>query len=189
MISRPVFDMFSSSMEVTFVLYQKHPVLHLSSETFRKLQYEFQAIQAELKTVPVHWDIVNLRNRLITQLVHREAGNKYDYLKVYRTVPALLKYHNLVDVYFKEQKTVAFYADQLHISPNYLNILCKRHLQVPAMFLIQNRATLEAKRLLHASEMPIKEIAFELGFNDLAHFSNFFKNKTGASPRSFRSQL
>ncbi|MFD2247606.1 AraC family transcriptional regulator [Pontibacter ruber] len=189
MISQAVFDMFSTSLEFTFVLYQKHPVLPLSSETFQKLRYEFQAIQGELSMEPVHWNIINLRNRLIVQLVSREANDRHNSLRAYRLVPALLKYHNLVDVYFKEQKTVAFYADQLHISANYLNILCKRHLQVPAMFLIHNRFLLEAKRLLHASELSIMDIAFELGFSDLAHFSNFFKNKTGVSPRSFRSQL
>jgi AraC family transcriptional regulator, transcriptional activator of pobA len=186
MVSRPVFDMFSSSLELTFVLYQRQPVLDLPPETFSKLQYEFQAIQAELSITPVHWDIVNLRNRLIAQLVSREAESRHDYLKVFRAVPALMRYHQLVDEYFKVQKTVAFYADQLHISANYLNILCKRHLQVPALFLIHNRIVLEAKRLLHASEMPVKEIAFDLGFSDLAHFSNFFKSKTGVSPRSFR---
>ncbi|MDO6388585.1 helix-turn-helix transcriptional regulator [Pontibacter sp. BT731] len=189
MISQPVFEIFSSSLELTFVLYQKQPVLELSSETFSQLQHEFQSIDAELSRAPVHWNIVNLRNQLIAQLVNREAGEKYDYLKVYRAVPALMKYQHLVDVYFKEQKSVAFYADQLHISANYLNILCKRNLQVPALFLIHTRIILEAKRLLHASELPVKEIAFDLGFSDLAHFSNFFKSKTGMSPRSFREQL
>jgi AraC family transcriptional regulator, transcriptional activator of pobA len=189
MISQPVFEVFSSSLELTFVLYQPQPVLDLSFGTFSKLQYEFQAIQAELSITTVHRDIVNLRNRLIAQLVSREAESRHDYLKVFRAVPPLMRYHQLVNEHFKVQKTVAFYADQLHISANYLNILCKRHVQVPALFLIHNRIILEAKRLLHASEMPVKEIAFDLGFSDLAHFSNFFKSRTGVSPRSFRNQL
>ncbi|PKV75902.1 AraC-like DNA-binding protein [Pontibacter ramchanderi] len=189
MIDRPVFDKFTSSLELTFVLYQLQPVLQLSTSTFTKLQYEFKAIQAELGIMPVHWDIVNLRNRLIAQLVSREAENRHDYLEVFRTVPMLMRFYQMVDVNYKAQKTVAFYADQLHISANYLNILCKRHLQVPALFLIHSRIVLEAKRLLHASELPVKEITFDLGFSDLAHFSNFFKSKTGVSPRSFREQL
>ncbi|OKL40100.1 AraC family transcriptional regulator [Pontibacter flavimaris] len=189
MISRPVFETFSSSLELSFALYQKHPVISLSPDVFRKLQYEFRAIRDELSIKPLDWNIINLRSRLIAQLVSREAESKYEILTVYRAAPALWKYHSLVDLYFKEQKTVAFYAEKLHISANYLNILCKKHLQVSAMYLIHNRVTLEAKRLLRASDMSVKEIAFELGFNDLAYFSNFFKGQTGASPRSFRGLL
>lgn len=189
MISRSLFETFSASLEFSFILYQKYPVINLSPEVFRKLQYEFQSIRDELSVKPVHWSIVNLRSRLIAQLISREAESKFEDLTLYRAAPALLKYHALVDAHFKEHKTVAAYADRLHISANYLNILCRKHFHVPAMFLIQTRITLEAKRLLRASEMSIKEIAFELGFNDLAYFSNFFKSQTGISPRGFRKQL
>jgi AraC-like DNA-binding protein len=189
MISRPLFENFSASLEFSFVLYQKHPVIKLSPTVFRKLQYEFLSIRDELGIRPVHWNIINLRSRLVAQLLSREAEEKYEDITVYRAAPALLKYHRLVDAFFKEHKTVAFYADQLNISANYLNILCKKHLQVSALYLIQKRITLESKRLLRASELSIKEIAFELGFNDLAYFSNFFKSQTGISPRAFRKQL
>ncbi|MCP2044447.1 helix-turn-helix domain-containing protein [Pontibacter sp. HSC-36F09] len=189
MISKPFFELFTSSLQFSFVLYQNHPVIELSPAAFRKLQYEFQSIRDELSIKPVHWGIVNLRSRLIAQLISREAESKFEDLTLYRAAPALLKYHALVDLHFKEHKTVAAYADRLHISANYLNILCKKQLQVSAMFLIQTRITLEAKRLLRASEMSIKEIAYELGFNGLAYFSNFFKNQTGVSPRGFRKQL
>lgn len=189
MISRPVFETFSASLQFSFVHFQHHPVISLSPGTFQKLLYEFQAIQQELSLKPPHWDIVNLRSRIIAQLVSREAERKFADLMLYRAKPVLFQYHSLVNIHFKEQKSVAFYAAQLHISANYLNILCKRHLQVPATFLIQSRVILEAKRLIQASEKSIKEIAFELGFNDHAYFSNFFKHQTGTSPRTFREEL
>ncbi|WP_235925582.1 helix-turn-helix domain-containing protein [Pontibacter burrus] len=189
MISRPVFEIFSSSLELSFVLYQKQPVISLSSEAFRKLRYEFQAVRDELNSKPIDWIIIKLRSQIIAQLVSHEAESRNELFSVYRAAPALVKYHNLIDRYFQEQKTVAFYAEKLHISANYLNILCKRHLQVSAMYLIQNRVMLEAKRLLRATELSVKEIAFELGFSDLAYFSNFFKRQTGSSPRSFRAKL
>lgn len=189
MVSRPVFETFSSSLELSFVLYRKHPVISLARDTFRKLRYEFLAVRDELNSKPIDWVIVKLRSQIVAQLVSHEAESKNELSSVYRAAPALLKYQNLVDAYFKEQKTVAFYAEKLHISANYLNILCRKHLQVSAMYLIQNRVTLEAKRLLRASDMSIKEIAFDLGFSDLAYFSNFFKGQTGSSPRLFRSQL
>lgn len=71
----------------------------------------------------------------------------------------------------------------------FLNILCKRQFQVPAMFFIQKRVTLEAKRMILSTDMSLKEIAFELGFSDPAYFSNFFRAQTGSSPREFKTEL
>ncbi|MBZ4188508.1 helix-turn-helix domain-containing protein [Niabella beijingensis] len=189
MVSRPVFETFSDSLRFSFVLYQNHPVIDLSPAVFQKILYEFRAVEEELALKPVQWGIVNLRSRLIAELVSREAERRFEDLTVYRTKPVLYKYHSLVDLHFRDEKSVAFYARQLHITPNYLNILCKRHFNVPATFLIQNRVVLEAKRLMQATEKSVKEIAFELGFSDLAYFSNFFKTQTGLSPKAFRGQL
>nr|WP_307735086.1 helix-turn-helix domain-containing protein [Chitinophaga nivalis] len=189
MISRRIFETFSSSLHFSFLLYQNHPVIHLAPGIFQQLLYEFKAIQQELGRGTIDWDIIHLRSQLIAQLVCREAENKFDDMLIYQAKPVLFKYHALVDAAFKEQKSVSFYADQLHITPNYLNILCKRHLHMTATSLIQNRVTLEAKRLLRASDKSVKEIAFELGFHDLAYFSNFLKSQTGISPREFRGEL
>ena len=71
------------------------------------------------------------------------------------------------------------------MSPNYLTVLCKTTVNVAAAVLIHNRVILESKRLIQASELSIKEIAFELGYEDPAYFSNFFKSHTGSSPRQF----
>ncbi|MGJ7030493.1 helix-turn-helix domain-containing protein [Niabella hirudinis] len=189
MISRRVFETFADSLRFSFVLYQHHPVIELPEKVFQKLLYEFRSVEEELKQQPVHWETVHLRARLIAQLASREAEQKFADLEVYRTKPVLFRYHALIDLHFREQKLVTFYAEQLHITPNYLNILCKRHFHVPATFLIQSRVILEAKRLMQVSEKSVKEIAYELGFSDLSYFSNFFKDKTGLSPREFRGQL
>ncbi|EEI93761.1 transcriptional regulator, AraC family [Sphingobacterium spiritivorum ATCC 33300] len=189
MISKRVFETFSTSMQFSFLLYQRHPTINLSQPLFHDLLFEFENLKRELALHPVYWDIVYSRSKLITQLVNREVERKFDDISLYRTNPILLRYHSLIDYYFKEEKTVTFYADKLNISANYLNILCKNNLQVTALYLIQTRTTLEAKRLLQSSQKTIKEITFELGFNDIPYFSNFFKGQTGVSPRQFREQL
>lgn len=188
MISGDLFKTLSSSLSFSFTVYNNHPVIDLDADSFSKLLYEVQSIQIELQRKDMSNDIVALRCRLILQLVNREAEKKFADLKAYHAAPLLFEYYNLVDLHFKEQKLVSFYAGRLNISSNYLNILCKKHLYVPAMSFIQKRITLEAKRLLQASDMSVKEIAYELGFNDVAYFSNFFKTHTSLSPRVFRGQ-
>ncbi|GGN03912.1 AraC family transcriptional regulator [Dyadobacter beijingensis] len=189
MVGRRAFETSSNFLRLSFILYRSHQVIDLPEAVFETLCYELEALEKELAASSVDWDMVQLRSRVALQLVSREAEHIFDDIGAYRANPILPRYHALVDAHFRTHKNVAFYADQLNISPNYLNILCKRHLHVPATFLIHHRVGLESKRLLLVSGQSAKEIAFELGFSDLPHFSNFFKAQTGLSPRAFRNQL
>lgn len=189
MVGRRAFEASANFFRLSFILYRNHQVVDLPAEAFEALCYELEAMEKELAEEDVDWDMVQLRSRVALQLVSREAERVYEDIGAFRANPLLFRYHALVDTRYKTHKTVAFYADQLNISANYLNILCKRHLHVPATFLIHNRVALEAKRLLLVSGQSAKEIAFELGFSDLPHFSNFFKAQTGLSPRAFRNAL
>lgn len=191
MISKRIFETFSSSLDLSFLLYQSHPVVNLSPKSFQLLMYEFQSVRTELKQQPINWNLIYLRSNIIAHLVNREAEQRFKDISLYRNNPVLQQYLSLVETHFREEKSVAFYAKQLHITPNYLNILCKRHFKIPATFFIQKRVTLEAKRMILATDkdLSLKEIAFELGFKDPAYFSNFFRTQTGSSPREFREQL
>ena len=51
---------------------------------------------------------------------------------------------------------------------------------------IQDRLALEAKRLLLHTSLSIKEVAYEIGFEEPLHFSGFFKKRVGVSPSQFR---
>lgn len=97
------------------------------------------------------------------------------------------KYHLLVELHFKKEHQLSFYANLLHKSPktisNYFTMFSKKTpLQV-----IHERIIAEAKRLVYYTDKSIKEIAHDLGFEDVAHFSKFFKNVTAKSPSEFRN--
>ena len=55
--------------------------------------------------------------------------------------------------------------------------------------LVQERTLLEAKRLLIHNEASISEIALQLGFDDPAYFSRFFKKCAGQSPKEFQVEF
>lgn len=189
MISQRIFETFTHSLRYNLVHYQNHPVLNLSRQIFREILYEFKAIESELLSETILWDIISARCSIIAQMVSREAEQAFEDLKIYHAKPVLFEYNKMINTYFRDQKSVSFYAGKLNISPNYLNILCKRHFHTSATSLIHNRLTLEAKRLLLTSKSSIKEIAYHLGFYDLAYFSKFFKSQTGLGPREFREML
>ena len=92
----------------------------------------------------------------------------------------------LVSKNFTTKKMVSDYADKLLVTPNYLNQIVKRISGFPASHHIQQYLIMEAKRQATQSCRSMKEIAYDLGFDDLAHFSKFFKSKSGINFSSFK---
>jgi AraC family transcriptional regulator, transcriptional activator of pobA len=87
---------------------------------------------------------------------------------------------------FLKKKMVIDYANELFISPNYLNEIVKRVSGFTASHHIQQRIVLEAKRLAIYTSSSMKEIAYFLGFEDIAYFSKFFKTFSGGNFRDFK---
>lgn len=93
-----------------------------------------------------------------------------------------------VDVHFRKEHSTTFYAQLLNITPDHLSRSIKGKLGKTAKEYIQTRITTEAKRLLFFTDLSNKEIGYELGFNEPANFSAFFKKCTSLSPSNFKKQ-
>lgn len=92
----------------------------------------------------------------------------------------------LVETHYRHQHGVQFYADLLHKSPKTLANVFALYNQQSPMQVIHERVALEAKRLLRYTDHSAKEIAYELGFEEVPHFSRFFKKQTGLAPTEFK---
>ena len=103
-----------------------------------------------------------------------------------RNAELLQNFMSLLEKNFKTKKMVADYADQLAVTPNYLNEVIKKITGYPAGYHIRQRVALEAKRQATYSNTCMKRIAYDLGFCDMAHFSKFFKNTTGMNFSDFK---
>jgi AraC family transcriptional activator of pobA len=86
-----------------------------------------------------------------------------------------------------ELRTAKDYADRLAIHVNHLNKVLKENTGKTTTEVITGRIAQEARILLKQTDWNISEIAFALGFEEVAHFSNFFKKQAGISPLAFRS--
>src|SRR5690554_1662588 len=91
-----------------------------------------------------------------------------------------------VDKNYKKEHSTTFYANELHITPDHLNRTFKAKTGKTAKDYIQARIITEAKRLLYFTDLANKEIAYEVGFNEPANFSAFFKKHTQLSPSHFK---
>lgn len=92
----------------------------------------------------------------------------------------------LVEANFLTQWSVAQYAQQLGLSTTHLNRLVRAASGRTAQALVHERLTREACRRLLYVAAPAASLAWELGFNDAAYFSRFFKRQTGLSPQAWR---
>ena len=99
------------------------------------------------------------------------------------------RFMNLLEKHFATKKMVSDYASDMAVTPNYLNEIVKKVSGFSASYHIQQRVVLEAKRLAYYSDVNMKEIAYGLGFEDIAHFSKYFKNVAGASFTDFKKDL
>ena len=104
------------------------------------------------------------------------------------------KYEGLLNDYFSTDKpqkyglpSVAYFAEELHLSPNYLGDLMKKETGKSAQEHIQFKLISLAKNHILDPDKSISQVAFELGFKYPQHFSRLFKNETGYTPNEFRS--
>lgn len=85
-----------------------------------------------------------------------------------------------------ELRSPKVFAERLSIHVNYLNRAIRKTTGRTTTDHIFERLTAEAKALLKHTDWNIAEISYVLGFEDQAHFNNFFKKQTAMSPSAFR---
>ena len=110
--------------------------------------------------------------------LNHNGDDSYDYIRLRKEV----------EKNFRQIHTVAEYSQRLGIAPKQLNELCRNYTGHTALEFIHARLVVEAKRLVKYSNKPIKQIAYDLHFTDAAHFTNFFKQKTGTTPVEFKGK-
>lgn len=84
-------------------------------------------------------------------------------------------------------KTPLDFSSTLGIHVNHLNKVLKETTGRSTTEIINGRITEEARILLKQTKWNVSEIAFALGFDEVAHFSNFFKKHTALSPLKYRN--
>jgi AraC family transcriptional regulator, transcriptional activator of pobA len=90
---------------------------------------------------------------------------------------------------FRSKHTPQDYAILLNISSNALAKITKTHFKKTLTNLITERIIIEAKRELYLTNKSVKEVAYELGYDDEYYFSRFFKKNVNISPQTYRETV
>jgi AraC-like DNA-binding protein len=179
----------------SFFSYEVNEALHLSKkerlmvvECLQKIEFEIaQNIDQHSKTLIVS-NIELLLNYCMRfygrQFITRSSVNK----------DILVRFENLLNDYFKRGTartlgipTVAWCAQQLHLSPNYFGDLIKKETGNTALEYIQSKLIDEAKTIIFDQSKSMNDIANQLGFKYQQHFTRLFKQKTGMTPNAYRN--
>lgn len=100
------------------------------------------------------------------------------------------RFQAFVENNLTEHPTIGRISEELALSTDSLYQLVKQYAGLSPKEFVTNRLMLEARRRLHYSErISVKELAFELGFNDPAYFSRLFKKVTGKTVAAFLQDL
>lgn len=92
----------------------------------------------------------------------------------------------LIDQHYKEERKLGFYAGKLHLSESGLHKLMGKYLDKTFTELMYDKLLIDAKKQLFTTNHSVKEISYDLGFNDPAYFSRFFKKQCTITPEQYR---
>ena len=100
----------------------------------------------------------------------------------------IINFYNLLNSNYSDKHFVSQYADILRLPPKELLRTFQRRGYKKPSEIIRDRTLLEAKKCLVTSNLCVKKIGEELGFEDPAYFSRFFKQNTGETALEFRNK-
>lgn len=180
--------------DYSFFLYEFHEALHLSErerqivmDCLAKIDMELnQSIDKHSKTL-ISTNIELFLNYCMRfydrQFITRDHVHK----------GILEKFESLLNSYFESDKplslglpSVAWCADQMHLSPNYFGDLVKKETGRSAQEYIQAKLMDVAKEKIFDRNKSVSEVAYELGFKYPQHFTRLFKQRVGHTPNEYR---
>ncbi len=174
-------------------VYQQ-PFILLDEHSKTNMEYLIRAIAYELKEEAFRKDealVAYLKILLVTAtrikleqqtLQDTETSNgKQQFL--------IQNLKNAIEDNFRSRHSASDYARMLHLTPASLARITKNHFNKTLSDLITERIIIEAKRELYLTDKTIKEIAYELGYEDEYYFSRVFKSKTDISPQFYRNTI
>ncbi len=167
---------------------QDLPIISIPKSQERKFSTLYEVFEDEFATPDkIQGDMLQMLLKRLIIICTRLAKEQHIVKKLNNEqIDVVRKFNVLVDTHFKTKRKVSDYADMLYKSPKTLSNLFSLYNQKSPQQIILERLALEAKRLIRFTDMQNQEIAYELGFNDPAHFSRFFKKMTNQSPTQYR---
>lgn len=170
----------------------ENPPIEIPENQFEDFNQLIERIEVEFNSKNVHsFELISAQLKIFLikcNRITKVSGNIME-TAIGSDISIVGKFKSIVEDNFKTLHKVNEYAEKLFVTANYLNEVIKAGIGKTAKEYIQDRIILEAKRKAHYTDLTSKEIAYELGYNDPAHFSKVFKNCTNLSFSSYKETI
>lgn len=186
LVSKEVLQILEYKIDNPFLLQQEsnfYDQLILLMNLIEKIQLENSNAYTQKS---IHSLLNGLLSLIAGELV---SGVSLDKEKESRTIIIKETFIKLIKEHFKTWKQPAQYASALSLSTTHLNDTVKSLTGSPVSVHIQEASIMEAKRLLYFTENSVKEIAYEVGYDDPVYFGKLFKKVTGLTALEFRKKF
>lgn len=170
--------------------YLKRNKIELNEEAIADLKHCFSIIDRKLNAEKqpakqhVLHDLISSYVGMIAEAYQKEMASST------KRQPTIItsRFKSLLSENCRSLKLPSQYAEKLNISSAYLNECVKKTTGSTAGDWIRNEIALQAKRLLFYTNLNVKEIALQLGYEDWAYFTRLFTKTAGLSPTQFRKE-
>lgn len=173
-----------------FHTFDTAPYYTIDEQTAAELRQLVQIMEEESQRAKEFGNIDILKSLLRIFLVKiQRHGQREDSLRLDTLKPShqlFVQFRRMVDQEFRHLHTVLEYADRLNVAVRTLSKCVNECSTRSPLAFINDRIILEAKRMIRYTSMKMKEIAYELGYDDPSYFVKFFKRQTGYLPSDFR---
>lgn len=172
-----------------FVFARMRPILKLQPEEIETFKEYFQFIKQKLSDNHNHFRKDLIRTLMLAMfydvgnVIYRVKNFNESLMSSEKVFTAFLK---MVEENCRKERRVAWYAQQLQITPKYLSQAVKRVSGQAAVEWIENYVTMELRVMLKNSSLSIKEIANEMNFPNQSFLGKYFKEHTGMTPSAYR---
>lgn len=168
------------------------PYYLIGSETWERLKGIAAEMNREKSDVEkfAHDSYIYSLVKMFLIVLIRE-GLRTDNKPIYNNSAAyqyFINFRKALDNNYRRYHTVQQYATALRMSSKTLTQRVIQYSGQSPLQLINNKLIVEAQRMLKSKPMLIKEIAYELGFDDASYFVKFFKRQTGLLPSEFKEK-
>ncbi|MEZ0130586.1 AraC family transcriptional regulator [Flavobacterium sp. LBUM151] len=186
LVNKDILQLLENKINNPFLLQEESAFfkqLVILMDLIEKLQLE-NTNQYTQKSI--HSLLNGLLSLIAGEIVSNSSINKE---KENRSIIIKESFIKLTKEHFKTWKQPAQYASALSISTAHLNDTVKSSTGSPVSVHIQQASIMEAKRLLYFTDNNVKEIAYEVGYDEPVYFGKLFKKVTSLTPLEFRKKF
>lgn len=178
---------------ISIQLKKEFPYQEFSEEEYTQLMDTVALLTSYVKNAGHLYQSIVVKNSVHNLLLdisdkrrklHSKLNDNANHQEVIRE-----RFRSLVEGHSDRQHNVAWYAEAMMISPDYLSKIVRDFDGTSARTWINNAIIEKAEFLMRQSDLTIKEISDRLNFPDQSGFGRFFKNVTGLSPKEFRKRM